>query len=86
MNWDTIDAGLIEEIVARDGEATSGGGYWTPYVSAGGFSIEDPDLAPLVASIDGTIDSVKGLPMAMLFQLLDQVKAGENADVHLSRK
>lgn len=33
------------------------------YSSAGGFRIEDEDLNPLILRIDGTVDSILGMPM-----------------------
>ena len=33
------------------------------YTSAGGFRIEDEDLNPLLKHIDGTVDSVLGMPL-----------------------
>lgn len=40
---------------------------------AGGFQLEDPLTQKYVVQIDGTIDSVMGLPKKLLLQLLDQV-------------
>uniref|UniRef100_A0A7S2XZD4 Septum formation protein Maf n=1 Tax=Fibrocapsa japonica TaxID=94617 RepID=A0A7S2XZD4_9STRA len=63
VHWDTISPEVIERVVAR-GEIMT---------SAGGFRIEDVDLSPLVKNIQGTKDSVLGLPLALVCDLIDQV-------------
>lgn len=46
---------------------------------AGGFQIEDEhgELNPYIKKIDGAIDSVKGLPMLLLKQLLQEIKTDD---------
>lgn len=41
---------------------------------AGGFSAEDPLLAPYVDYIEGTLDSIEGLPMYAVERLILEVK------------
>eukprot|EP01033_Poteriospumella_lacustris_P001044 gene1044-755_t len=41
--------------------------------SAGGFRIEDPELNPLLIDIDGTLDSVFGMPVKLTFELLSDL-------------
>jgi septum formation protein len=43
------------------------------YKSAGGFAIETEPLASYVSRIEGTSDSVRGLPLALLHQLIKEV-------------
>lgn len=47
---------------------------------AGGFQIEDEhaELNPYIKKIDGSIDSVKGLPIALLKQLLEKLQYEKN--------
>jgi septum formation protein len=56
---------VIEKLIA-DGEI---------FKCAGGFQIEgDNDmLSPYIESIDGAIDSIKGMPLELLKKLLDEV-------------
>ena len=51
--WKDISDEVIQRVISR-GEI---------YASAGGFRIEDPDLNPLILDIEGSIDSVMGLPV-----------------------
>lgn len=59
VHWKAIDSETVQRVVAR-GEVMT---------SAGGFRIEDPDLQPLVRRIDGTVDSVMGMPLALASSL-----------------
>ncbi len=43
------------------------------YQCAGGLMIEHPLVAPLVKSLRGTVDSVQGLPKALLLDLVSKV-------------
>lgn len=61
--WDLIPENVVESVVAR-GEVLS---------SAGGFRIEDPELNPLLVDIDGTLDSVFGMPVKLTFELLSDL-------------
>ena len=47
-----------------------------PFSRAGGFSIEEGLLAPYVRTVKGTRDSIMGMPLALLKELL--AKAGED--------
>ena len=51
--WKDISDEVIQRVISR-GEI---------YASAGGFRVEDPDLNPLILDIEGSIDSVMGLPV-----------------------
>ena len=51
--WGTIPDEVVNAVVQR-GEV---------YGSAGGFRIEDPDLQPYIIRIDGSVDSILGLPV-----------------------
>lgn len=42
------------------------------YAYAGGFSIEDPRLAPFIQKVEGTTDSIMGLPLALTKELLEK--------------
>ncbi len=42
--------------------------------AAGGFIIEDPLLKPFIDHVDGTVESVSGLPMQLTNQLINQVR------------
>lgn len=39
---------------------------------AGGFALEDPDLSTLVDKINGSVDSVFGLPVGLLCTLIER--------------
>lgn len=39
---------------------------------AGGFALEDPDLRSLVDKIDGSVDSIFGLPVDLLRELVER--------------
>eukprot|EP00743_Colponemidia_sp_Colp-15_P004779 GILK01005147.1.p1 GENE.GILK01005147.1~~GILK01005147.1.p1 ORF type:complete len:203 (-),score=29.14 GILK01005147.1:103-630(-) len=41
---------------------------------AGGFMVEEPLLQPYIERVDGTIDSIQGLPITLLKQLLADVQ------------
>lgn len=43
------------------------------YSSAGGFRIEDEDLNPLILRIDGTVDSVLGMPLEATIRIIQAV-------------
>jgi septum formation protein len=45
----------------------------TIFSCSGGFAIEHPILAPCIARIEGTEDSVQGLPISLLQQLLQAI-------------
>ena len=51
--WKDISDEVIQRVISR-GEI---------YASAGGFRVEDSDLNPLILDIEGSIDSVMGLPV-----------------------
>lgn len=53
VSFGYIDPHVVEKVIAR-GQI---------YSSAGGFRIEDEDLNPLILHIDGTVDSILGMPM-----------------------
>ena len=53
MFWKDISDEVIQRVISR-GEI---------YASAGGFRVEDSDLNPLILDIEGSIDSVMGLPV-----------------------
>jgi len=55
--WKDISDEVIQRVISR-GEI---------FASAGGFRVEDPDLNPLILDIEGSIDSVMGLPVSILF-------------------
>lgn len=40
---------------------------------AGGFALEDPDLSALVDKIEGSVDSIFGLPVGLLCTLIERV-------------
>lgn len=42
---------------------------------AGGFALEDPDLRPLVDKIEGSVDSIFGLPVDLLCALVERAAA-----------
>lgn len=69
--WDTIPDDVIERVIAR-GEIFS---------SAGGFRIEDPDLNPLLIDIDGSIDSVYGMPLKLTMDLLCEVSQATSVEL-----
>lgn len=58
-----MDSHIIEDIL---NDATI-------FRCAGGFAVEHPLMSPFVERIDGTIDSVLGMPMALAERLLDEL-------------
>lgn len=61
--WDVIPEDVINTVIAR-GQVLH---------SAGGFLIEDPDLNPLIIDVDGSLDSVFGMPVKLTFELLSNL-------------
>lgn len=66
IHFNHIPDSLIDHLI-EEGEI---------FQCAGGFQIEDEkgELNPYIKSIDGEIDSVKGLPMKLLNHLIAQIK------------
>ena len=60
VHWSTISQETVDKVLARG----------VVYSTAGGFVIEDDDLQHLVVSIDGSKDSVQGLPMKCLVDVI----------------
>lgn len=58
--WLEIPPGIVDAVVRRG----------TVMESAGGFAVEDPDLRLLVDRIEGSFDSVLGLPVDLLCDLM----------------
>jgi septum formation protein len=58
--WDNISDNIVNSVTGR-GEIMS---------CAGGFKIEDPDLNPLIHSVEGPLDSVMGLPLELTVRLI----------------
>lgn len=65
VHWNVISPEVVDKVVTK-GEIFS---------SAGGFKIEDEDLFPLVEKIEGTVDSVFGMPIKLTESLIAQVIA-----------
>lgn len=63
INWNLLPSDVIAKVVA-EGEIFS---------CAGGFRIEDPLLQPFIHSIDGSFDSVLGLPVKLVINLIAEV-------------
>jgi septum formation protein len=63
IHWGPISSSIVTKVVAK-GEI---------YASAGGFRIEDEDLSPLIKYIEGTVDSVYGMPVEMTIQMMNDV-------------
>jgi septum formation protein len=63
VHWHTIPMDVICAVVDR-GQI---------FTAAGGFIIEDPDLYPLVKSVEGTIDSVLGMPVDATVRVISAV-------------
>lgn len=61
--WQTIPEQVIERVVARG----------AVFDSAGGFCIEDPELNKLIKGMDGTVDSVMGMPLIVTTKLIKSV-------------
>ena len=62
VHWKTISDEVVSKVVAK-GEIFS---------SAGGFRIEDEDLNPLLDGLEGSVDSVMGLPVDLTVALLHE--------------
>lgn len=63
VHWGTISDEVITRVLDRG----------AVYSSAGGFCIEDEDLKGLVKEIEGTIDSIQGLPMDTVVRCITEV-------------
>lgn len=61
--WGELSPAIIDKVVAKGAVLNS----------AGGFCVEDPDLNECVASLDGTVDSIMGLPVALTERLIEEV-------------
>eukprot|EP01031_Cornospumella_fuschlensis_P029420 gene29420-35511_t len=61
--WEPIPEATVQRVVDKGGV----------FSCAGGFMVEDPDLCTLVKSIDGGMDSVMGLPVNLMFGLMEEV-------------
>jgi septum formation protein len=76
IHWQTISNDIIETVVNK-------GDIFT---SAGGFRIEDPLLSPLIAQMDGSVDSIMGLPIDLMLELMDDVMEQVNCRSEKSEK
>lgn len=63
VHWYSLSEEVVNKVVNKG----------SIFSSAGGFEIEDADLNPLIASIDGTVDSVLGLPVTAMLSLIHDV-------------
>jgi septum formation protein len=45
-----------------------------PLTKSGGFAIESPILQPYIKKVEGSIDSVMGMPLKLLKELMEKVK------------
>ncbi len=61
--WKYIDDDVVRRVVAK-GQV---------FQAAGGFCTEDPELNALIKGIDGTMDSVHGLPVVLTERLINEV-------------
>lgn len=61
--WDEITDLIVEKVIDK-GEI---------YSSAGGFRIEDSDLNPLIRYLEGSFDSIMGLPVSLTVELIEDV-------------
>jgi septum formation protein len=67
----TVEFDPIPESVVKEFLATG-----DPYSRAGGFSVEDETLAPYIRVTSGTPDSIMGLPLGLLAELLAKAEQG----------
>lgn len=70
--WNEIPQDAVDRVVARR----------EIFSSAGGFRIEDPDLNMLLRDIDGSLDSVVGLPVASTARIIEIVKDDVTFQLH----
>ncbi|MDE7406615.1 MAG: Maf family protein, partial [Clostridiales bacterium] len=50
-----------------------------PFDKAGGYNIDDPQIKPLIAAVDGDYDNVVGLPVKLTEKLIEEnLIYGEN--------
>ena len=72
--WSSIPEDTVERVVAR-GKIMS---------SAGGFRIEDPELNPLIQRLEGSVDSVMGMPLdlteSLVLKVLARVAEGRSGE------
>lgn len=65
IEWASISDEVVKKVVEKK----------EIFSCAGGFKIEDPDLTPLVKSLNGTIDSVLGFPISLTLRLLEDINS-----------
>eukprot|EP01034_Spumella_vulgaris_P030348 gene30348-37549_t len=63
--WKYISDEVVQKLVAK-GDVLN---------TAGGFMIEDVDLSPLIKGVDGSMDSVFGMPVDLTERLINEVLA-----------
>jgi septum formation protein len=71
VHWGPINDEVVAKVIAK-GEI---------YSSAGGFRIEDEDLVNHIMSIEGTVDSVFGLPVDLTIELINDVTRPPIVDI-----
>jgi len=81
VHWGELNNTTINKVIAK-GQVLN---------AAGGFTIEDYDLSKCVSSITGTVDSIIGLPVALVERLIIEVvnkvsvtNGGCNSDAQVS--
>lgn len=58
--WREISPSVVDKVVAKG----------LVYSSAGGFRIEDEDLNPLIASIEGSVACIMGLNLGFIMMIM----------------
>ena len=62
VTFKPFDAKIIDEYIKTG----------SPFDKAGGYGIQDEMLAPIVASVDGELDNVIGLPVKLVAKILKE--------------
>jgi septum formation protein len=60
VHFNEISSEIVQKVVEK-GEIFS---------SAGGFSVEDMDLNPLIRDVEGSVDSVMGMPIEVTIRII----------------
>ncbi|CAM9694546.1 unnamed protein product [Ectocarpus fasciculatus] len=71
VSWREISPAVVDDVIARGNVM----GSTREMEKAGGFALEEPGLRSLVEKIEGSVDSVLGLPVDLLCTLVERATA-----------
>ena len=65
ISFGDISASEVDRIIGRG----------VVFTACGGFDIEDEDMSQRITNLDGTVDCIMGMPLALTRDLVDRVAA-----------